>query len=100
MFEKKSIIFSDSLGVCVVADVPKISANKVDFYNYYLLQSVFDKTKVSYIPVDKHEVLLRELISPEEAIAAKNTPEFEKMDKIYKDEIEYVIKKQGQAYGK
>lgn len=34
---------------------------------YYLLSSVFDKSKTSYIPVNGHQVVLRELILAKEA---------------------------------
>lgn len=55
---------------------------------YYLLSSVFDKKKTSYIPVNGHQVLLRRLITVEEAnekAFMKNITENEK------NEIKYVL---------
>lgn len=67
MFEKKDIIFSETLGVCQVAELTKLSAKNGDGVMYYGLRSIEDKKKVSYIPVENHQVQLRALISFEEA---------------------------------
>lgn len=85
MFEKKQIIFSETLGVCLVKDIPKLSRDRGPQIPYYLLRSVYDKTKIAYIPVEEHQVVLRELIDVEtaqkecdrilESGAVKDTPE-------------------------
>lgn len=90
MFEKKEIIFSETLGVCKVAELTKLSAKNGEPVMYYGLRSVFDSKKVSYIPVEHHQVQLRPLISREEAEAlSKNLPE--NISEHQKKEIEYVL---------
>lgn len=73
MFQKKEYIFSDSIGACIVEDIVKLSAQKnATPILYYVLRSVNDKKKTSYIPVENHKSLLRPLISLEEAQAVLN----------------------------
>ena len=68
MFQKKDYIFSDSIGPCVVEDIVKLAAQKnVTPVSYYVLRSVVDKKKISYIPVENHKSLLRPLVTLEEA---------------------------------
>jgi len=68
MFQKKDCIFSDAIGVCYVEDIVKLSAQKnAAPVTYYVLRSLLDKKKTSYIPVENHRSLLRPLISLEEA---------------------------------
>ena len=90
LFEKKEIIFSETLGVCQVAELPKLSAKNGEQVLYYGLRSVYDKSKVSYIPVEHHQVLLRPLISYEEAKKLSEAMP-EKITEQQKQEIEYVI---------
>lgn len=91
MFEKKQIIFSERLGVCRVEDIVRLTPSKnADTYLYYLLKSVTDKSKSAYIPVEGHEVLLRELISVEEAGALIETAD-ENTAKNLLDEANYVM---------
>lgn len=90
MFQKKDIIYSETLGVCQVADITKLTQNRGNTYMYYVLRSVFDKDKVSYIPVENHKVVLRELIDKEEAQLKKQTM-YEKADENEKREIDYVL---------
>lgn len=45
---------------------------------YYVLRPVFDKSRVSYIPVENHQVKLRELFTREEAEALQGTEEMKK----------------------
>lgn len=66
MFQKKDIIFSESIGVCRVDDVTKITMRVGESPMYYVLRSHYDKSKVCYIPVENHQVTLRELRSREE----------------------------------
>ena len=93
MFQKKDIIYSETLGVCIVDDIVKLSDNRKDTYNYYLLRSLFDKTKKAYIPVENHSVKLRELITTEEAETRKNSGNFEQLHQTEKDEITYILAK-------
>ena len=79
MFEKKQYIYSETMGVCKVADIVKLSTKKEagEGVYYYHLKSVSDKVQDAYIPVEHHEVLLRELISVDEA-GAYSKEELEK----------------------
>ncbi|MDE7207048.1 MAG: CarD-like/TRCF domain protein, partial [Lachnospiraceae bacterium] len=85
------IIYSETLGVCAVDDIVKLSDNRKDTYNYYLLRSIFDKTKKAYIPVENHSVKLRALITTEEAQALKSNEVFDQYSQIQKDEVNYVL---------
>jgi len=93
MFEKKDIIYSETLGVCQVAELTKLSAKNGEQVLYYGLRSVADKKKVSYIPVEHHKVLLRPLITKEEALELKENPP-EEMDELRRGEIEYVLSRE------
>ena len=93
MFQKKDIIYSETLGVCTVDDIVKLSDSRKDTYSYYLLRSLFDKTKKAYIPVENHSVKLRELISLEEAQTLKNSEDFDQCGQTTKDEVTYVLDK-------
>lgn len=90
MFEKKEIIYSETLGVCRVDDITKLTQKRGDTIAYYVLRSLENKDKVAYIPVDKHIVNLRNLINYEEAKQMK-----EKLTKddsnLKKFEINYVL---------
>ncbi len=92
MFQKKEIIYSETIGVCVVDDIVKLADNKKDTYNYYLLRSVFDKTKKAYIPVENHTVQLRGLITLQEAQALCGAADYEESEQV-KGEAAYVIEK-------
>lgn len=67
MFQKKDYIYSESMGVCLVADVTNLAPKKGSAVSYYVLKSVYQKDKVAYIPVENHAVELRQLITPDEA---------------------------------
>ncbi len=90
MFEKKDIIFSETLGVCQVAELPKLPAKNGEQIPYYGLKSIYDKSKVSYIPVDHHQVQLRELISYADAKKLLTDPP-EDLNELLRQEAEYVI---------
>lgn len=90
MFEKKDIIFSETLGVCQVAELPKLPAKNGEPIPYYGLKSIYDKSKVSYIPVENHQVLLRELISYEKARELLHNPP-DNLDNLLRQEAEYVM---------
>lgn len=91
MFEKKDIIFSETLGVCKVEEVTKLSTNNSVPVLYYGLRSVYDKAKVSYIPVENHAVQLRPLITVEEAQERASREDFKDMNTLLKREVEYVL---------
>lgn len=93
MFQKKEIIYSETIGVCVVDDIVKLSDSRKDTYQYYLLRSVFDKTKKSYIPVENHTVQLRNLITFEDALALQQDAHFNEQTELVKREVGYVIEK-------
>ena len=89
-FEKKDIIYSESLGVCKVDDVVKLSQKKGEGILYYVLRSVTDKKKVAYIPVEKHEVQLRSLIDQETAKQLK-ADGYKELSAQRKQEVDYVL---------
>lgn len=94
MFEKKEYIFSETMGVCKVADIVKLSPNNRlgEPVWYYQLKSAFDQSKVAYIPVENHQVNLRSLITKEEAEGV-SAEELEKLDENRKGEIRFVLEK-------
>ena len=88
MYGKNKVIYSESIGVCRVSDIVNLSVNKKPPMQYYLLSSVFDKSKISYIPTNGHQVVLRELISAEEA---SDKEKMENLTELEKKEIAYVL---------
>ena len=90
MFEKKDIIFSETLGVCQVAEITRLSAKNGEQVLYYGLKSVEDPKKVSYIPVEHHQVQLRPLMSVEEAEKMASGDQSVIGD-MQKHEIQYVL---------
>ena len=90
MFEKKDIIFSETLGVCQVAELTRLSAKNGEQVMYYGLKSIEDKKKVSYIPVENHQVQLRPLITYEEAKQLEESDQSQLSD-MQKQEIRYVL---------
>ncbi len=85
IFEKKDVIFSSTMGLCVVSDVTRLSADKGTPIPYYVLKSYYDRTHVAYIPVEDHEVELRDVISEAEAVER-----FEKLESAYGEDPKYV----------
>ena len=77
MFQKKEVIYSGTIGVCVVEDIVRLADSKKEAYNYYLLRSVYDRTKKAYIPVENHTVQLRNLITLQEALALREAADFD-----------------------
>ena len=71
MFEKKSVIYNENMGVCRVEDITNLTLKKGDPITYYVLRSLYENDKVAYIPVQEHNVVLRELITREEALEKK-----------------------------
>jgi hypothetical protein len=80
------------MGVCVVDDIVKLSDNRKESYNYYLLKSIFDKSKKAYIPVDNHSVQLRNLITYDEAKALFEDENFKNQKDTIKGEVKYILK--------
>lgn len=90
MFEKKEIIFSENIGVCQVTEITKLAAKNGEQVMYYGLRSVFDHKKVSYIPVEHHQVQLRPLISYEEAQKLEEDTS-DGIGELQRREAEYVL---------
>lgn len=91
MFQKKQIIYSETLGVCQVENIVQLSVSKESpAVAYYVLKPLIGREKVSYIPVEHHQVVLRELFSYKEAEELKNTELYKKDDKI-KAAVDYVL---------
>ena len=93
MFQKKEVIYSETIGVCIVDDIVKLADNKKDTYNYYLLRSVFDKTKKAYIPVENHTVQLRNLITLQEALTLRDEEHYDEKSEQEKGEVVYVTER-------
>ena len=92
MFEKKQFIYSETMGVCKVVDIVKLSTKKDagEGIYYYHLKAVADKLQDAYIPVEHHEVQLRELISKEEASSYKEG-DVKKLPLLRQEEINFVL---------
>ena len=91
ILKKNEIIFSDTLGVCQVAEVSNLTTKKGDSLLYYRLQSVFNKDKFSYIPAHGHQMKLREIISVDDAEKMQLNEDFLRLSAIRQQEIEYVL---------
>ena len=89
MFQKKQKIYSETQGVCIVENIVQLPAGRGETLPYYVLKSIMDE-KVSYIPVENHQVALRELFSLEEAMALSQSPELEKNEQL-KAAVNYVL---------
>ena len=89
MFQKKQKIYSETQGVCIVENIVQLPAGKGTTLPYYVLKSLFDQ-KVSYIPVNNHQVVLRELFTIEEANELLQNPELEKNEQL-KAAVLYVL---------
>ena len=96
MFQKKQKIYSETQGVCIVDNIVQLPTGKNETLPYYVLKSVFDVTKVSYIPVNNHQVTLRELFTEDEARELMKDPELEKNEKL-KAAVDYVLQQKGDS---
>ena len=94
ILKKNEIIFSDTLGVCHVAEFSNLTTKKGDSLLYYRLQSVFNKNKFSYIPAHGHQMKLRDIISVNYAEKTKSSEGLLKLSVIEQQEIEYVLSNQ------
>ena len=95
MFQKKQHIYSETQGACIVDNIVQLPAGKGEMVPYYVLKSVFDGSKVSYIPVKNHQVVLRELFTREEALEMQKDPELGK-DEKRKAAVEFVLQKESE----
>lgn len=93
MFEKKDYLYSETMGVCQVTDIVKLSANGRMGAQilYYYLRPIEDKSKAAYIPVERHQVKLRPLMTKEEA-EQLSSQELQKMDEKHRAEVAFVLK--------
>lgn len=94
MFQKKQKIYSETQGVCIVENIVQLPAGKNTKVPYYVLKPVLNTEKVSYIPVENHQVALRELFTREEAEKLLNTPDLEK-NELLKAAVDYVLQSEG-----
>ena len=91
MFQKKQVIYSESLGVCLVENIVQLTVVKdTPSVAYYVLKPLFSKQKASYIPVENHQVMLREIFTTEEALEIKKSELYKKDEKI-KAAVDYVL---------
>lgn len=95
MFQKKDYIFNESVGVCVVSDIVKLSTTKGNPMLYYVLRSVKNKEKVAYIPVEHHQVILRDLIEPD--MAEEKLNQKDNMTEQEREEVEFVLQTNSKA---
>lgn len=91
MFQKKQQIYSETQGVCIVDNIVQLPSGKHETSPYYVLKSVFDASKVSYIPVNNHQVVLRELFTEDEARELQGSPELEKNEQL-RAAVDYVLR--------
>ncbi len=95
-FEKNEYIYSETLGVCKVSDIPKLSVNRrvTKSMDYYKLRPVSETGKRAYIPVKDHKMEMRKLISLEEAVNIKsNEEEYKALSELRKGEVDFVIER-------
>lgn len=91
MFQKKQLIYSETQGVCQVDNIVNLSTGKgAKALQYYVLKPVLNPEHMSYIPVQNHQVELRNLFTREEAIALKESQKA-KGDETLMGAVEYVL---------
>lgn len=93
MFQKKDIIYSETLGVCRVEEITRLVDKRGDTIMYYGLKALSDG-KNAYIPIENHSVKLRELISYDDAKKLYDSEQFEDLEERLKFEIKYVMEEQ------
>lgn len=91
MFQKKDMIYSETMGVCCVDDITKLVNQKGQGGMYYVLRAKYEKGKVSYIPVEDHQVKLRPLISSDEAVQKMEQKAYNQDDFLECGEIAHVL---------
>lgn len=98
MFQKKQYLYSETLGACQVENIVQLSAKNSSSIQYYVLKSVLDRTKVAYIPVEHHQVRLREIFTLEEAEKMKDDLRLRKDEKL-RDAVDFVLRNGGKIHG-
>lgn len=67
MFEIGDYIVCSNNGICTVEDISTIDVPDVDPKRlYYILQPVYAKTSVVYIPVDNEKIIMRKVLTKEQ----------------------------------
>uniref|UniRef100_UPI004056D5DE CarD-like/TRCF domain protein n=1 Tax=Agathobacter sp. TaxID=2021311 RepID=UPI004056D5DE len=97
MFQKKQKIYSETLGVCIVDNIVQLPAGKGEKVSYYVLKSLFEPSKVAYIPVENHQVVLRELFLAEEAKELQKDPKLKENEKLLAA-VNYVLQGEKESY--
>ena len=93
MFQKKQTIYSETQGVCIVENIVQLPVTKNEKVSYYVLKSVFDTSNVAYIPVEHHQVVLRELFSIEEAKELQKDATLKENEKL-RIAVNYVLQQE------
>lgn len=94
MFQKKQIIYSETLGACKVENIVQLAASKDAVpVEYYVLKPLFDKRTSAYIPTQNHSQVLREMFTLEEAMQIRDAGIPEENTAL-KKAVEYVLKSQ------
>lgn len=91
MFQKKDMIYSETMGVCRVDDITKLVNASGQGGMYYVLRAKYENNKVSYIPVEEHKVKLRELMSSDEAAMKYQSENYNKENTLECGELAYVL---------
>ena len=89
MFQKKDIIYSETLGVCRIDEITKLTQKSGDTVMYYGLRSMKDG-RTAYIPVENHSVKLRNLIETQAAEEIKNST-YDNLSALEQYEVDYVL---------
>ena len=77
--------------MCLVENITQLTTQNGQAA-YYVLRPVFAKEEVSYIPVENHQVVLRELFTEEEAKRIEQDPEIDlEKDQKLKDAVDFVL---------
>lgn len=90
MFQKKEFIYSETQGVCQVENIVQLPGAGGEQVPYYVLRPYYDKEKVSYIPVNGHQVQLREMFTEEEARELAESEQVKKDERL-QQAIQFVL---------
>ncbi len=91
-FKRNRLYIVKPLAYVVVDNIVSLAASKREkAVPYYVLKPVFED-KVSYIPVEHHRVVLRDMFTREEALKLKETEQY-KNDKHLRQAVDYVLDK-------
>lgn len=68
MFQVNDVIVYGKYGVCKVTDIGTLSMGGADSNKkYYTLRPIYQQDSVVYVPVDNDKIVMRDIISKEEA---------------------------------